>query len=97
LLKLKGCGRNRLHPFRFSEMTMMKTPFSRIATPVLFGVTLALGACKQGDKPEDALASDTSLAHDLQLANTDTASQPELKDVPATIEPAVNPVTSKPK
>jgi hypothetical protein len=60
-------------------------------------VTLALGACKQGDKPEDALASDTALAHDLQLANADTASQPQLKDVPATIEPAVNPTAPAPK
>ena len=67
---------------------MTKTTFSRIATPVLFAVTLALGACKQGDKPEDALASDTSLAHDLQLANTDSAAQPQLKDVPATVETA---------
>ena len=50
----------------------MKSTFSRIAAPVLFGFTLALGACKQGDKPEDALAQDTSLAHDLQLANADT-------------------------
>ena len=76
---------------------MMKSTFSRIATPVLFGVTLALGACKQGDKPEDALASDTSLAHDLQLANADSAAQPQLKDVPATVEPATNPVTTTPK
>src|SRR5204862_4344243 len=97
LLKLKGCGRNRLHPFRFSEMTMTKTTFSRIATPVLFAVTLALGACKQGDKPEDALASDTSLAHDLQLANADTAAQPQLKDVPATVTESPNAVTTAPK
>ena len=70
---------------------MMKFNYSRIATPVLFAATLALGACKQGDKPEDALAQDTSLAHDLQLANADTMSQPELKDVPATVVPAVAP------
>ena len=60
----------------------MQMKFSRIATPVLLTVTLALGACKQGDKPEDALAQDTSLAHDLQLANADTMAQPQLKDVP---------------
>jgi hypothetical protein len=83
--------------FRFSETTMMKSTFSRIAAPVLFGVTLALGACKQGDKPEDALAQDTSLAHDLQLANADTTAQPQLKDVPATIEPAQNPTAPTPK
>jgi len=76
---------------------MMKTTFTRIAAPVLFGVTLALGACKQGDKPEDALAQDTSLAHDLQLANADTAAQPQLQDVPATVVPAEAPVTRAPR
>lgn len=75
----------------------MKTTFSRIATPVLFAVTIALGACKQGDRPEDALAQDTSLAHDLQLANADTMSQPQLKDVPATVEPAQNAAAPAPR
>ena len=75
----------------------MKTPFSRIATPVLFGVTLALGACKQGDRPEDALAADTSLAHDLQLANADTLAQPQLKDVPAIVAPAPQPAAPAPR
>ena len=75
----------------------MKITFSRIATPVLFAVTIALGACKQGDRPEDALAQDTSLAHDLQLANADTLAQPQLKDVPATIEPAQNPAAPAPR
>ena len=73
--------------------TMTKTTFTRIATPILFGVTLALGACKQGDKPEDALAQDTSLARDLQLANADSAAQPQLKDIPVTVQPAQNPTT----
>ena len=72
----------------------MQTRISTIATPLLLTLVLALGACKQGDRPEDALAQDTSLARDLQLANADTASQPELKDVPATVEPA--PVPAKP-
>jgi hypothetical protein len=75
----------------------MQIKLSRIAAPVLFSVTLALGACKQGDKPEDALAQDTSLAHDLQLANADTTAQPQLKDVPATIEPAQSPTAPTPK
>src|ERR1700682_6210954 len=78
-------------------MTMMKTTFSRIATPVLFAVTIALGACKQGDKPEDALAQDTSLAHDLSLANADTMAQPQLKDVPITTAPVVNPAAPAPR
>jgi len=58
---------------------------------------LALGACKQGDKPEDALAQDTTLAHDLQLANADTMAQPQLKDVPVTIAPAPKPAAPAPK
>ena len=78
-------------------MTMTKSTFSRIAASVLFATTLSLGACKQGDKPEDALASDTSLAHDLQLANADTMSQPELKDVPATVAPAPPPTAPEAK
>ena len=72
---------------------MTKTTSTRIAASVLFAFTIALGACKQGDKPEDALAQDTSLAHDLQLANSDSAAQPELKDVPVTVTPAENPAT----
>lgn len=76
---------------------MMKTTFSRIATPVLFAATLALGACKQGDKPEDALAQDTSLAHDLSLANADTMAQPQLKDVPIATAPIVNPSEPAPR
>jgi hypothetical protein len=75
----------------------MQIRISRIVTPVLLTATLALGACKQGDKPEDALAQDTSLAHDLQLANADTMAQPQLKDVPAIVEPAQNPVTTAPR
>jgi hypothetical protein len=78
-------------------MTTMKITFSRIAAPVLFAVTLALGACKQGDSPEDVLARDTSLVHDLQLANADSLAQPQLTDVPATIEPAQAPAAPAPR
>jgi hypothetical protein len=78
-------------------MTMTKITFSRIATPILFAVTIALGACKQGDKPEDALAQDTSLAHDLSLANADTMAQPQLKDVPITTAPIVSAAAPTPK
>ena len=75
----------------------MKFTFSRVATPVLFAVTLALVACKQGDRPEDVLAQDTSLVHDLQLANADTMAQPQLTDVPATLEPAQNATAPAPR
>jgi hypothetical protein len=59
-----------------------------------FIAALAMSACKQGDKPEDALAADTSLAHDIALANADTMAQPQLKDVPATTVPAESPAAS---
>jgi hypothetical protein len=75
----------------------MNATFSRITTPVLFALTLALGACKQGDSPEDVLAQDTSLVHDLQLANADTMAQPQLTDVPATVEPAQTPAAPAPR
>jgi hypothetical protein len=78
-------------------MKTMQTKLSRTATPVLLIAILALASCKQGDKPEDALAQDTSLARDLQLANADTAAQPQLKDVPVTVVPAENPTTPTPK
>jgi hypothetical protein len=92
-------SQSRPHPFFYSlsEMTTMKITFSRVATPVLFAVTLALGACKQGDRPEDVLAQDTSLVHDLQLANADTMAQPQLTDVPATLEPAQTPAAPAPR
>ncbi|MDQ6769124.1 MAG: YMGG-like glycine zipper-containing protein [Gemmatimonadota bacterium] len=76
---------------------MTKTTFSRIATAVLFAGTIGLGACKQGDKPEDALAQDTSLAHDLSLANADTMSQPQLKDVPVSTAPIIKPAAPAPR
>ena len=75
----------------------MNITFSRIAAPVLFAVTIALGACKQGDNPQDALAQDTSLARDLQLANADTMVLPQLKDVPATVEPAQDAASPAPR
>jgi hypothetical protein len=78
-------------------MTTMQTKLSRTAAPVLLIAILALASCKQGDKPEDALAQDTSLARDLQLANADTAAQPQLKDVPVTVVPAETPTVQAPK
>jgi hypothetical protein len=75
----------------------MQTKLSRTAAPVLLIAILALASCKQGDKPEDALAQDTSLARDLQLANADTAAQPQLKDVPVTVVPAETPTVQAPK
>lgn len=51
---------------------------------------LAIAACSKSDNKsgQDALAQDSSLTRDLQLANNDTAAQPQLKDVPTTPPPA---------
>jgi glycine zipper 2TM protein len=50
---------------------------------------LAVAACNKGDNKsgQDPLAQDSSLSRDLQLANNDTAAQPQLKDVPTTPPP----------
>ncbi|MDQ3674632.1 MAG: YMGG-like glycine zipper-containing protein [Gemmatimonadota bacterium] len=75
----------------------MRNNFSRPGAAILFGAALVLGACKRGDSPEDILAKDSTLIRDLALANTDTTAQPELKDVPATIEPMVSEVPPAPR
>jgi len=54
---------------------------------LLLATGLVLGACSDRSKTDDALAQDTSLTRDLALANRDTASQPQLKDVPVQTEP----------
>ena len=61
---------------------------------VAIAAVAALGACKDTKKGEDVLAQDTSLTNDLALANKDTSSQPQLKDVPVSPEPA--PAVSEP-
>ncbi len=66
-----------------------------IATPAAIAI-LAIGACSGGAK-NDSLAQDTTLNRDIQLANRDSAAQPQLKDVPATTTPAPAPVTTKPR
>jgi len=51
---------------------------------------LSAAACNKSDNKsaQDPLAQDSSLSRDLQLANNDTAAQPQLKDVPTTPPPA---------
>ena len=50
-------------------------------------VTLAAGCKRDNPSGNDALAQDSTLSRDLQLANRDTTVQPQLKDVPATPPP----------
>ena len=56
----------------------------RILAPLAFVAAAALsaGACNK-DKNAGALSQDSTLNRDLALANNDSASQPQLKDVPA--------------
>jgi hypothetical protein len=56
----------------------------RLIAPL--SLALVFAAC--GDKKDDALATDTSLNRDIQLANRDSAAQPSLTDVPAAGTPA---------
>lgn len=68
----------------------LRAPIAFIAVAAL----VALAACKDTKKADDALAQDTSLTKDLALANKDTASQPQLNDVPVSPQPA--PAVSEP-
>jgi hypothetical protein len=67
--------------------TKLRAPVAFIAVVAL----TALAACKDTKKGEDPLAQDTSLTNDLALANKDTASQPQLTDVPVATAPAPAP------
>ncbi len=65
----------------------MSKYISRWGVPLALSLALAVGACDD-DKPSgDALAQDTTLNRDLQMANQDTAIQPALQDVAVGDEP----------
>ena len=70
----------------------MKISTSIARTSLVAVLALTFGACSD-KKSDDVLAQDTSLSKDLALANRDTASQPQLKDVP--VEPAPAPVATE--
>jgi len=88
--------------FSFHPTTKMKRKLRAPVTLIVLAALSVLAACKDTKKSEDVLAQDTSLTNDLALANKDTASQPQLKDVPApepasvASEPAPAPVTRRP-
>lgn len=76
---------------------------TRFLPPLALALALVVGGCK--DKSNSGtLAQDSSLSRDLQLANSDTAAQPQLNDVPsnppapAASEPApAKPAPSRPR
>jgi len=58
---------------------------SRLGAPFVIVAALAFSACTVSDSKSDtSLARDTALNRDLQMANRDSAAQPQLNDVPAT-------------
>ncbi|MDQ6737109.1 MAG: hypothetical protein M3Z30_05370 [Gemmatimonadota bacterium] len=63
--------------------------------PAAFAM-FAIGACS-GEKKTDTLAQDSTLNSDIQLANKDTAAQPQLTDVPAKTTPAPAPAATAPR
>ena len=57
----------------------------RVGAPFVMVAALAFSACTVSDSKSDtSLARDTALNRDLELANRDSAVQPQLNDVPAT-------------
>jgi hypothetical protein len=72
----------------------------RFATPLALSIALVSAACNTGgDDADTALAQDSALNRDLQLAQGDSAAQPQLTDVPAEAPapaPAA-PTTSRPR
>jgi hypothetical protein len=75
----------------------------RLGAPFVMAAALAFSACTVSDSKSDtSLASDTALNRDLQMANRDSAAQPQLNDVPATPAaetpaPAPTPARTTPK
>ena len=63
----------------------MSKYISRLGAPFVIVAALAFSACSVSDSKSDtSLAADTALNRDLQMANRDSAAQPQLNDVPAT-------------
>jgi hypothetical protein len=74
----------------------MKNKLRAAAASIICGAVIVISGC-DSKKSDDALAQDTTLMRDLSLANQDTASKPQLQDVPVTPEaPVAAPVEETP-
>lgn len=71
----------------------------RAAVPLALLAAVATGACKSNERAADtgALATDSTLNRDLNLAGADTAAQPQLQDVPSTTGAAPTTSSSTPR
>ena len=70
----------------------MSKSIRSLAAPLALSLALVAGACS--DRGDD-LAQDSALGRDLELANQDSAAQPQLTDVPANTP--TTPTTSAPR
>ncbi len=73
----------------------MSKYISRCSASLVLVSALFISACSDS-KTDDALAQDTSLTRDLEMANQDTLSQPALQDVPALESPTAVATTPVP-
>ncbi|MEO7362739.1 MAG: hypothetical protein ABI120_20575, partial [Gemmatimonadaceae bacterium] len=64
---------------------------SRTLLALLCATTVAATACGEKKTSETALTSDSTLGRDLAMAARDSMVQPQLKDVPVTPPPTVEP------
>jgi hypothetical protein len=67
-----------------------------ISMLLVLASAMTVAACNDSGSKEDVLAQDTSLNRDLALANQDTASKPQLQDVPVVTTPAPAPSEVEP-
>ncbi|HJR40958.1 MAG TPA: hypothetical protein VJ812_02665 [Gemmatimonadaceae bacterium] len=72
----------------------MSKSIRSLAAPLALSLALVAGACS--DRGDD-LAQDSALGRDLELANQDSAAQPQLTDVPANTPTTPAPTTSAPR
>jgi hypothetical protein len=70
--------------------------FTNYLAPLALSIAVVASACNKQDKSANALGQDTTLNRDLQLANRDTTSQPQLSDVPAAPADTAAPATPVP-
>ena len=69
--------------------------YIRRMSPLALTFALGVAACSKGDNKSDtALAQDSALNRDLQMATGDSAAQPQLKDVPNAPAAAPAPTSS---
>lgn len=68
---------------------MISIYIPRWSASLVVAIALASAACGDDRQSADALAQDTTLNRDLQMANQDTVAQPALQDVAVGDEPSI--------